>query len=71
MIGRDVDEAVDFLMALGPAGEILRLQGARATQLHGPVREALRDGLSEFRQEDGRLWAPSSTWIVSAVAPKV
>lgn len=69
MIGRDVDEAVDFLMALGPAGEILRLQGARAAHLHGPVRDALRDGLSEFTQEDGRLWAPSSTWIVSAVVP--
>ena len=66
MIGRDVDEAIDLIMALGPAGEILRLQGKRAAHLHGRVREALREGLSEFRHEDGRLWAPSSTWIVSA-----
>lgn len=69
MIGRDVDEAIDLIMALGPAGEILRLQGKRAAHLHGRVREALREGLSEFRHEDGRLWAPSSTWIVSATSP--
>ena len=27
MIGRDIGEAVDIVMAIGPAGEILRLQG--------------------------------------------
>lgn len=68
MIGRDLDEAVEFVMALGPAGEILRLQGHRAAHLHGHVVEALREGLSEYVRNDG-VWAPASTWIVSASAP--
>jgi SAM-dependent methyltransferase len=65
MIGHDVDEAMDIVMALGPAGEILRLAGDRAAHLHGEVREALRDGLGEFAGPDG-VWAPASTWVVTA-----
>jgi hypothetical protein len=56
-------------MALGPAGEILRLQGDRAAHLHDTVRDALRDGLSEFETAAGVV-APASTWIVSATAPE-
>jgi hypothetical protein len=70
MIGRDVEEAIDFLMALGPAGEILRLAGDRATHLHGEVRAALRDGLAGLAGPDG-VRADASTWIVTATAPAV
>lgn len=65
LVGRDVEEAIDFVMAIGPAGEILRLAGERAADLHDEVREALRSGLAEFAGPDG-LIAPASTWIVSA-----
>jgi ubiquinone/menaquinone biosynthesis C-methylase UbiE len=68
LIGRDVDEAIDLVMALGPAGEILRLAGDRAAHLHGEVHSALKAGLSEFGDADG-LRAPASTWIVSALNP--
>ena len=64
-IGVDVDEAIEVLMAIGPAGEILRLQGERAAHLHDGVREALRAGLADFLTADGVI-APASTWIVSA-----
>jgi ubiquinone/menaquinone biosynthesis C-methylase UbiE len=69
VIGRDVEEAIDIVMAIGPAGEILRLAGDRAKHLHGEVREALRAGLAEFDAPDGFIRAPASTWIVSATAP--
>ncbi|HEU4720203.1 MAG TPA: hypothetical protein VFS59_02485, partial [Gemmatimonadaceae bacterium] len=62
------DEAVDLVMSLGPAGELLRLAGERAVHLHGEVDAALREGLAEFAQPDGTLVAPASTWIVSATA---
>jgi SAM-dependent methyltransferase len=68
LIGRDVDEAIDLVMSLGPAGEILRLAGDSAAHLHGAIDAALRDGLSEFETSDG-LRAPASTWIVTASAP--
>jgi ubiquinone/menaquinone biosynthesis C-methylase UbiE len=66
-IGSDLDEAIAMVMALGPAGEILRLQGDRAAHLHDQVIEALRDGLAEFEGPEG-VTAGASTWIVSAVA---
>jgi len=69
VIGSDIDEAIDVVMAIGPAGEVLRLAGDRATHLHGAVRVALRDGLTEFEGPDG-VRAPASTWIVSASAPE-
>jgi ubiquinone/menaquinone biosynthesis C-methylase UbiE len=68
LIGRDVDEAITFVKALGPAGEILRLAGDRAAHLHDQVDEALREGLAEYAGEDG-VRAPASTWIVTASAP--
>jgi SAM-dependent methyltransferase len=65
--GTDVEEAIDLTMDLGPAGEILRLQGERAAHLHEPIRQALREALAEFAGGDG-IVAPASTWIVSARA---
>ena len=64
-IGRDLDEAVDMVTAIGPAGEILRLAGDRAAHLHERVDEALREGLAEFVVPGG-VRAPASTWIVRA-----
>jgi ubiquinone/menaquinone biosynthesis C-methylase UbiE len=68
LMGRDVEEAIDLVMALGPAGELLRLAGDRAAHLHEPVRQALREGLAELAGPDG-VRALASTWIATAVAP--
>jgi SAM-dependent methyltransferase len=67
--GTTMDEAVDLVMSLGPAGEILRLQGDRAAHVHGQIDAALREGLAEFLRDDGEVWAPASTWIVTASRP--
>lgn len=69
VIGRDLDEAMELVMAIGPAGEILRLQGDRVAHLHDEVRSALREAHSEYVGADGTVTAPASTWIVSATAP--
>lgn len=67
-IGSDIEEALELVMALGPAGEILRLAGDRVAHLHGQVQDALREGLAEFATH-GELRAPASTWIVTANTP--
>jgi ubiquinone/menaquinone biosynthesis C-methylase UbiE len=67
--GHDVEEAIDLVMSIGPGAEILRLQGDRAAHLLPQVEAALREGLAEFAREDGSIWAPASTWIVTARAP--
>lgn len=67
-IGDDLEEAVEFAMALGPAGEVIRLAGDEAVRLRPEIAAALREALAEFERPDG-IWAPASTWIVSATAP--
>jgi ubiquinone/menaquinone biosynthesis C-methylase UbiE len=67
-IGRDLAEAVEFAMALGPAGEIIRLAGSEAERLRPKVIETLRETLARYAREDG-VWAPSSTWFITARNP--
>lgn len=67
--GMDLDEAIQFAMALGPAGEVIRLAGEEAVRLRPEIEAGLREALAEFERPDG-VWAPASTWIVSAAAPR-
>ena len=67
-IGRNLDDAVEFAMALGPAGEIMRLAGAEGERLKPQVVAALRETLSAYERKDG-VWARSSTWFITARNP--
>jgi ubiquinone/menaquinone biosynthesis C-methylase UbiE len=68
-IGHDLDHAIAFNLALGPAGEVLRLSGENADQVRPRIEADLRKTLADFVQPDGEVVAPASTWIVSARAP--
>jgi SAM-dependent methyltransferase len=68
-IGKDVDEAIAFVTALGPAGETIRLLGERAAGELPKLEAALRSGLGQFVQPDGSVVGPASTWVVSATNP--
>ncbi len=67
-IGHDLDHAVEFNMALGPAGEVLRLWEDRIDEIRPKIAAELGEALAEFDGPDGVV-APASTWIVSATAP--
>jgi ubiquinone/menaquinone biosynthesis C-methylase UbiE len=67
-IGRNLADAIEFAMALGPAGEIIRLAGAEGERLKPTVVEALRETLARYERDDG-VWAPSSTWFITARNP--
>ena len=67
-IGRDLEESIEFAMALGPAGEIIRLAGAEGEKLRPQVVAALRETLTKYVRDDGVL-APSSTWFISGCTP--
>ena len=55
-------------MALGPAGEVIRLAGDEAKRLGPQITAALQEALTGFVTPDG-VRASSSTWIVEARAP--
>jgi|SRR5690349_11969451 len=67
-IGRDLDHAVEFNMALGPAGEVLRMWEDRIDEIRPKIATDLRAALAEFDGPDG-VYAPASTWIIAATAP--
>ena len=67
-IGRDIDDAVDFAMSLGPAGEIIRLAGptARSTSRRSSPRCAKSSSSFGNPVASG---PPSSAWFVTASRP--
>ena len=68
-IGSNLDHAVEFNMALGPAGEVLRLWEDRIEEIKPKIAAELREALADLEGPDG-VYAPASTWIISAQAPQ-
>jgi len=66
--GKDLDQAVDVVMAIGPAGEVLRLWGDRVDEIRPKVRQALLEGMADMATDEG-VYADSSTWAVRATNP--
>jgi SAM-dependent methyltransferase len=66
--GGTLDDGVELVMALGPAGEVLRLAGDHAVELRTQIEAALKEELAEFEQADG-VKALASTWLVGARNP--
>ncbi len=67
-IGRDLADAIEFAMALGPAGEIIRLAGAEGEKRKPQVVTALTEALVPYVRPNG-VWAPSSTWFITSTNP--
>ena len=65
--GGSLDEAIEINMALGPAGEAIRLAGDQAEQLRPHLEELLHAALKPFVTDNGVV-AQSSTWIVTGRA---
>jgi len=68
-IGRNIEEAIQFALEIGPAGEIVRLAEEEGERLKGQVIEALQDVIGKYARQDGSIWAPSSAWFITAYNP--
>jgi ubiquinone/menaquinone biosynthesis C-methylase UbiE len=68
LLGADLAAATAYVMALGPAAEVIRLAGDEAERLRPEITAAIRDVLAEYDTGDG-VRAPLSTWIVTARTP--
>ena len=66
-IGNDLEEAVEFNLALGPAAEAVRLAGEDGAALRPKLSGLLHDALAPFVTPEG-VFADSSVWIVTARA---
>lgn len=65
-IGSDIEDAINFALALGPAGEHLRLAGDLGEAKKPEVIAAMRAAFAPFVKPDG-VWMQSSSWTITAV----
>jgi ubiquinone/menaquinone biosynthesis C-methylase UbiE len=68
MVGDDLDDAVGFQLAIGPAGEVYREAGEEAIRRHDEVVGALKEALAAYQTDEGIVMA-SSSWKISARNP--
>jgi len=67
-VGNDVDDAVAFQLAIGPAGEVYREAGALGEQRHDEIAAALKEEFAKYQRPNG-IVMDSSSWKVSARNP--
>jgi ubiquinone/menaquinone biosynthesis C-methylase UbiE len=68
MVGSTIDQAIQFQLALGPAGEIVREAGIEAERRKGEIDEALREVLARH-EKNGQVLMNSSSWTITARRP--
>lgn len=69
LVGRSVDEAVAFQLALGPAGGICREAGQLAVERHDAIVAALSEELASHETPEGIVLG-SSSWKITARNPE-
>jgi len=67
-VGKDLDDAVAFQLAIGPAGEVYREAGNLAEQRHDEIAAALKAELAKYQDASG-VKMDSSSWKVTARNP--
>ena len=65
-MGKDMDEAVDALLAIGPGAELIRLNGEKGESRRGEIAEALAEHYAAWQQADGSILGHGSVWIAAA-----
>ena len=66
MVGNTTEDALQFQLALGPAGEVFREAGAEAEEKREDIEADLREALATYRTGNGEVVMQSSSWTVTA-----
>ncbi|MGF1562258.1 MAG: class I SAM-dependent methyltransferase [Geminicoccaceae bacterium] len=64
-VGHDIEDAINFQLALGPAGELYREAGDAAKDVHDELVAALGEMYRPYITDDG-IYMDSSSWVVTA-----
>lgn len=68
-MGKDMDEALDSLLAIGPGAELIRLNGEHGEGLRPEIAAALADHYAQWQRGDGSIVGRGSVWLVAATNP--
>ena len=69
LVGRTVQDAIDFQLALGPAGEVFREAGDEAEAKRGEIEAALAKAIEAQKQEADGIVMDSSSWVITGRNP--
>lgn len=69
LVGRSVREAIDFQLAIGPAGELFREAGALGQERRAEIGAALASMFATVETTSEGLWMNSSSWLITARNP--
>lgn len=69
LIGHTVRDAIDFQLALGPAGEVFREAGDEAEAKRGEIEAALAEAIVVQKQEVDGIVMDSSSWVITGRNP--
>ena len=69
LVGKDVDDAIAFQLAIGPAGEVFREAGALAEAKRAEIEAALAAAIDAQKKASDGVVMDSSSWVISAINP--
>ncbi|NDW53835.1 class I SAM-dependent methyltransferase [Aliiroseovarius sp. PrR006] len=70
LVGRTIDEAIAFQLALGPAGEIFRTAGDVGERKRSAIETDLQALFSSEHHDADGIWMNSASWMISATSPQ-
>ena len=65
LVGRTVDDAIGFQLAIGPAGEVFREAGAKAEGRRAQIEAALSAAMNAQKKDTDGIVMDSSSWIIT------
>jgi hypothetical protein len=69
LVGRTIEDAIDFQLALGPAGEVFREAGDEAEEKRDEIVAALSKAITAQKTDADGIVMDSSSWVISAINP--
>ena len=69
LVGKTVDDAIGFQLAIGPAGEVFREAGAEAEAKRPQIEVALSAAINAQKKEADGIVMESSSWVISGKNP--
>ena len=69
LVGANVDDAIAFQLAIGPAGEVFREAGDEAEDKREQIEAALAEAINRQKIAVEGIVMDSSSWVISATNP--
>ncbi len=70
LVGRTIQDAIDFQLAIGPAGEVFREAGDEAEEKRTEIEAALAEAIDAQKKEADGIVMDSSSWVISGTNPR-